>query len=317
MKKLFGKGFAFIVVIFAVCAGVVFLSVQDASKRVIARWTASEEFMEENGLLLFFDNVRTEDQTTSLIIGDSICDQLFTRLGEYNPEISFQAADATLMITGQYLLVEEYLKYHPDATDVFLIMHPMPLTRSFDTEWSYRYGVMTFVEAGVLEYLDENTIEAMAGIYGRLMMKENVVRLVEESPVLRKVCLSYISLNKNDYVQSSAFEIADQYVKKMYDLCEEHGAELHLYAAPVSEFFRESVESLAQGYGDTWMSSRFPDYFSDIFYYPNEWSRDMSHFGGEYATPERMNMTIEEAYGQTELYKSLRFGPETEGKGMD
>lgn len=317
MKKLFGKGFVFIAVIFTVCVSIVFLSTFEPCKGIIARWTASEEFMEENEMLPYFDRAREEDQTVRLILGDSICNQLFTRLRAYNPETSFLATNAAFMVTGQYVLLEEYLKCHPETTEVFLVMHPMPLTRSFDVEWSYRYGVMAYVEADVMDYLDENTIDIMAGIYGRVFLRKEAVRLVEDSPLIRKLYLSYIYINRESYVQSSPFEIADQYVKKMYDLCQEHGARLHLYSSPVSEYFREAVETLAGSYGETWMSSVYPDYFNDILYYPSEWTSDMSHFGGEYAAPERMDMTIEEAYGQTELYRSLRFGPESEGKGGD
>lgn len=309
MKKLFGKGFVFAAIILVICAGIVFLSTRDFCKGMIARWTASEEFMDESGIQPKFESVRQEDGTTRLILGDSICNQMFGRLAGYNPGTSFQATNAAFMITGQYLLLEEYLKHHENVTDVFLVMHPLPLTRTFDMEWSYRYGVMTYVEAGVLDYLDENTIEALAGVYGGLFLKKGVVQLVEDSPLIRKLCLSYLYANREDYVQSSPFEISDQYVKKMYDLCEARGARLHLYPAPVAEYYREQVEELEQSYGGTWMSSQYPDYFKDILYYPDEWTSDMSHFDGEHAAPESLDRTIGEAYGQTELFQGLSFGP--------
>lgn len=309
MEKLFGKGLLFVTIILAICAGIVFFSTRDSYKKIIARWTVSEEFMDENTMLSSFDCVRREDSTTQLILGDSICRQLFTRLSGYNPETSFQATNAAFMITGQYLLLEEYLKHHEHVTDVFLVMHPLPLTRTFDAEWSYRYGIMTYVEAGVLDCLDENTTEILADMYGGLFLKKDVVQLVEDSPPIRKLYLSYIYANLKEYVQNSPFEIADQYVKKMYNLCRAQGARLHLYPAPVSEYFREQVAELAQSYGGTWMSDRYPDYFKDILYYPNEWTNDTSHFGGEYASPENLDRIIEEAYGQTELFQSLHFGP--------
>lgn len=309
MKKLFTKGFIFVSVIFAACACFVYLSASASGREMIAWLTDSEEFMEESETLPYFERVRVEDGTTKLVIGESICDQLFTRLQEYNPDISFQASNAAFLITGQYLLMEEYLKFHPDARDVFLVIHPAPLTRTFDTEWGYRYGAMTYVAADVLGGLDENTIEAMEGVYGSFFMKKETVRFLQDSPLAQKICLSYLYANREDYVQGTPFEIADQYVKKMYDLCRECGAELHLYSSPVSEFFRGTVETLGLSYGETWMSSVYPDYFNDIMYYPSEWSRDMSHFGGEYATPEGLNQIIEAAYGDTELFRSLRFGP--------
>lgn len=262
--------------------------------------------MGESGMLPAFEHVKASDQTTQLIIGDSICNQLFTDLREYNSQISIQATNAALMITGQYLLAEEYLKYHPDATDIFLIMHPMPLTRTFDTEWSYRYAVMTYAETDTLDLLDENTIEIMESVYGRFFMRKKVVQLIEASPILRKLYLSYINFNASPYIQESPFEISDQYVRKLYDLCKENDVTLHLYPSPVSESFREQVKDLEEVYKTTWMSSVYPDFFDNILYYPNEWSEDLSHFSGEYATREALNSIIQRAYGQTVLSDCLK-----------
>lgn len=310
LKKILGKGIIFCSIILSVCIGVIFLSMRDPYRQIIAEWTNSEDFMDGNVMLPYFDRVRVQDQTTQLLLGDSICNQMFTGFREYNQQISMQASNAAFMITGQYLLAEEYLKNHPETTDVFLIMHPAPLTRTFDTEWSYRYGVMTYAEAGVLELLDENTLDAMAGVYGEMFLKKEIVQLVEDSPILRKLYLSYVNFNRENYAQSSAFEIADQYVKKLYELCRQYGAVLHVYSSPVSEFFRERVSDLEREYDKTWMSEKFPDYFNDILYYPNEWTKDMSHFGGEYAEPEKLREIIQGAYGETKLLESLRFEAE-------
>ena len=207
-------------------------------------------------------------------------------------------ANAALMITGQYLLAEEYLKSHPDATDIYLVMHPWSLTRTFDTEWSYRYAVMTYVETDTINSLDQNTLETLENVYGAIFMRKEIVSLIEDSPVCRKLCLSYINANKEDYVQQSSFEITDQYVRKMYDLCTEHHVTLHIYPSPVSEYYKDAILDLAEEYENTWMSVQFPEYFDQILFYPEEWSEDMSHFSGEHMQREKLNEIIRNAYGQ-------------------
>lgn len=306
MKKFLAKGFLFVLIICFLCSAFVSLSMREPYRAVIAEWTASEEFMSDSGILPYFEKVRETDQTSQLVIGDSICRQMFVELGEANPQMSIQASNAALMITGQYLLAEEYLKSHPEATDVFLVMHPMAITRTFDTEWSYRYAVMSYVETDTIGYLDKNTLDDMAGVYGRFFMRKEAVRVIEDSPVMRKLYLSYININRSDYVQSSPFEIADQYVRKLYDLCEEHGAKLHVYPSPVAEVFRGRSEELEKEYGATWMSTQYPDYFRDILYYPDEWSEDTSHFSGEHAEREELDKIIETAYEGTELLENLK-----------
>lgn len=213
MKKLFLKGFIFVSIIFSVITVTICLSTSEPFRSLVAGWTASEDFMADSGMLPYFDRARETDGSTKLIIGDSIANQLFSALQENNPETDILTTNAALMITGQYLLAEEYLKSHPDATDIYLVMHPLTLTRTFDTEWSYRYAVMTYVETGTLNFLDQNTLETFENVYGAIFMQKGIVSLIEDSPVCRKLYLSYINKNREDYVQQSPFEITDQYVR--------------------------------------------------------------------------------------------------------
>lgn len=305
MKKLFFKGIIFVTIITGICVLTLFLSMREPFRPVIARLTACEDFMESSEMLPYFEKAREQDGTTQLIIGDSICRQMFAGLSEYNPQTSIQATNAALMIPGQYLLAEEYLQNHPDTTDVFLIMHPLTLTRTFDTEWGYRYAAMTYVETDTLQYLDESTITVMEEVYGPLLLRKEIVWLIEESPICRKLCLSYMNSSRDAYVQSSPFELADLYVKKLYDLCNERGVKLHFYSSPVSEYYRVEMEELAENYDKTWMCSQYPDYLETILYFPNGWTEDMSHFSGEYAQRDSLNEMIRQAYGKTELIQYM------------
>lgn len=301
MKKLFLKGMLFCIIILSAVACFIYLSAREPARSVIARWTNSEDFMTESGMLPYFARAREANGSTSLIIGDSIANQLFSGLNANNPKTDILTTNATLLISGQYLLAQEYMKNHPDATDIFLVIHPLALTRTFDTEWGYRYAVMTYVETDTIDYLDENTIDAMASVYGAFFMQKNIVNLIEDSPVCRKLYLSYININREDYILESPFEMADQYVKKLYDFCLENQVELHIYPSPVSEYYKKQAMELSEGYGNTWMATKFPDYFNQIMFYPDVWTEDFSHFSGEYVERGQLNEIIRQAYGQTAL----------------
>lgn len=305
MKKLFAKCVIFFLIILALCTGFLVLSAREPFRLPMARLTNCEDFMDESGMLPSFDKARQCDQTTQLIIGDSICRQMFAPLGQYNPEKSILATNAALMMPGQYLLAREYLQSHPETTDVFLVMHPLTLTRTFDMEWGYRYAAMTYVETDSLQYLDERTRGAMEEAYGTFFLRRDTVWMIENSPICRKLGLNYISANGVPYVQRQPFEIADLYVQELYDLCRENGAQLHLYSSPVSEYYREEMAALAESYGQTQMSCLFPDYMEDIWYYPDDWTEDRSHFSGEYAQRDKLNEVIELVYGHTWLGENM------------
>jgi len=306
MKKLVGKCVIFSVLIMALCIGFLLLSVKEPFRPILAKLANCGDYMDDSGMLPVFDKARQQDGTTQLVIGDSICRQMFAPLEGYNPEKSILAANAALMMPGQYLLAREYLQNHPETTDVFLVMHPLTLTRTFDMEWGYRYAAMTYVETDTYQYLDESTRSAMEGAYGAFFLREDTVWMIENSPICRKLGLNYLNTHGKPYEQGHPFEIADLYVERLYNLCRESGVRLHLYSSPVAEYYREEMAALAADYGETRMSNLFPDYMEDIWYYPNEWTEDMSHFSGEYAQREKLNGIIEQAYGQTRLWGDLK-----------
>lgn len=306
MKKMFWKCAIFSMIILALCAAFLLLSTREPFRPFIAKLANCEDFMEDGGMLTSFEKARQQDGTTQLIIGDSICRQMFAPLWEYNSEKSILATNAALMMPGQYLLAQEYLQKHPETTDVFLVMHPLTLTRTFEMEWGYRYAAMTYVETDTFQYLNESTQKAMKEAYGAFFLRGDTVWMIENSPICRKIGLNYINVHGEPYAQSHPFEIADLYVEMLYDLCQENGAKLHLYSSPVAEYYREEMTVLAENYGKTQMGSLFPNYIEDIWYYPDEWTEDLSHFSGEYAQRGKLNEIIENAYGQTQLWESLK-----------
>ncbi len=306
MKKLFCKCCVFSLMMAAICAGILLLSVREPFRPMIASVTDAQDFMDESGMLPVFERARQRDGTWQLVTGDSICRQMFAPLEKYNPQKSVLATNAALMMPGQFLLAREYLQNHPETTDIFLIMHPLTLTRTFDLEWGYRYAAMTYVETDTYQYLEERTRKAMEGAYGTFFLNRDVVWMIENSPICRKIGLSYLNTHGKVYEQSHPFEIGDLYVEKLYNLCLEKGVSLHLYASPVAEYYREEMAALAVEYEETKMSGLFPDYMREIWYYPDEWTEDLSHFSGEYAGRDKLNEILEQAYGRTLLWEGLQ-----------
>ncbi len=310
MKKLIVKGSIFVVLVVILCGVFLLMSAKEPMRTYIAQWTDSADYMDENQMLPAYEQAAQEDGKTILLIGDSICQQLFTGLEEENPRVAILPTNASLMVPGQYLLAERFLEHHPDTTDVFLMLHPLPMIRTFDVEWGYRNAAMTYVETNTLEKLDENTIRIMKSVYGGLFLQPWVVELVEQSPLCRKLSLSYLNANRKPYIQSSSFEISQQYVVKLYELCQEYGANLHLYTAPVSEHYREQMEELEEEYKDTRLDELYPNYFQQIKYYSNEWTEDYSHFSPAYATRENFNQIIRWAYEDSYLLEILSLDKE-------
>ena len=139
MKKFYVNAIAFTAVLFLVILGLDILSMQEYYQTAFAEWTDSTAYIGvgTDEIRPYIEKARAEDGTTKLILGDSVCRQMLLGVKKLNPDISMLGSNGAITMTGQYLLAKEYLDHHPSATDVFLIVLPESLGRTFDTKWGY------------------------------------------------------------------------------------------------------------------------------------------------------------------------------------
>lgn len=311
MRKFYSKITIFLILLALLLGAVDYISMTDPWRKVFAKYTNSEEFISVNvgasEIKPYIEKVRTKDNTTKLIIGDSVCKQMFDGLQQYNEDMCITGSNAAIAMTGQYILAKEYIENHPNATDVYMFLLPGSLRATFDTQWGYQYTVMPFVETDTLKLLDDDTIDAMESVYGAFFMKPLVVELIDKSAVNRKLYLNMLADTKEGYQQKTSYEIGDQYIKKIYDLCQENGIELHLYPCPVVESQQASIENMKEQYAETWLYTKFPDYLDKVLFYPDEQARDGVHFGGEYASQEYYDEKIKKIFEGSQLLEELCF----------
>ncbi len=307
MKKLIIKSIIMALIVTGIVAGVEMLSMYPHTKDVMTEITNSEEYAgEESGtadIVSIIQKAKEADDTTALVIGDSIARQMLTGLQEKCPGVKIDCANAAVNISGQYMLAAEYLNTHPKATDIWLFAHPLTLTRTYDLELGYGYAVMPFAMEGSLKYLDDETIDQMASVYGRAALNGTVAGLINRSTMNRKLFSTYIRMNSSEYEQGNSYEIASHYLIKLKQLCDEKGVTLHFYSSPSTEYYRDKIEETRSDFEASEFSKVFPDYLDSIYYFPTEWSGDYSHFGGDYADRRTYDFVLSEAYDEffTEL----------------
>lgn len=276
------------------------LSCNDDTKEAMSRLTNSEDYLEQgsgaSSILPIIGSAGMEDGKRVLVLGDSIAGQLFSGLAEDYPDIRIACANAAINISGQYMLASVFLDSHPEATDIWLYAHPLTLTRGYDLELGYGYAVMPFAIDGSLGYLDDRTLDEMRSVYGRLSMNPDVASFIDASPLNRKIFLSYIRMHNEPYVQENDYEIASRCIIRLKELCESRGVTFHFYSSPSTEYYRDKIEETRSDYELSDMYALYPDYLDSIYYFPNEWSGDMTHFSTEYANREVYDRVMYEAY---------------------
>ncbi|SCY08215.1 hypothetical protein SAMN02910292_00815 [Lachnospiraceae bacterium XBB2008] len=304
------SGFAAVLIITLIILDT--LSMVSPINNISAAFTGSRQFFMTGAVEITpcIDKVSQQDGTTALIIGDSICGQLFNGLQDINPDITIAGSNGAITIAGQYMLAMKYIENHPDATDIYLFYLPESFWRGYNATLGYPYAVMPFAQKDCLKYLDDDTLDILGSVYGKPFITPKGADLLGRSGVNLKLYLNTLNNLGNEYQMSYPFEFADRYLIRLNDECLQRGIEFHLYPCPVCETSRELNDSFKDSFEESKTRTLNPEYYDMVVYYPAEQSADGEHFAGEYANQEHYNDIIREAYAQTDLLDSLNL---TEG----
>lgn len=311
MKKFYLKALSFAGILLTAFILLEYLSLNEHTRFFIAGLTNSTGYITgdigTNEIIPVIQKVQQEDDTKMLILGDSVCRQLVRGLAEKNPKITIAPSNGAITMAGQYMLAKEYLNHHPNATDIFLILLPEALSRTFDNTLGYQYLVMPFAQTDSLKYLDSDTLDVLAETYGKPFLNPALVRLIDKSGLNRKLYYNYMQQHTDGYELSNPFELADQYILKINALCEENNVKFHLYPGPISLAKKEMVENLKTDFSHSKLSELAPNYLDQVSYYESEKSDDNIHFKQSYVTPEQMSKLMQEIYAGSELLDVLNF----------
>lgn len=283
MRKLLIKGSLIGIVLCGLFVLLIFLSAKEPFRDVIAKLTKSESYASRlnasDEVITYIEKAREKDNSTKLIVGDSVCNSLFGELQDLNPDYKILCCNKGITMAGQYILTKEYLENHEGVTDVYLIVISNSLITGFDTDFGYQYAVVPFVKTNTLSHLDEETIALMKDLYFAPFLREDVIDYVEASPFIKKMYLNLEKELKPTILTLSFPDVTTTYIKKMYDLCEEKGITMHFMSPPLaeSEERKEVEEVLKKEYEKSILYEMFPDFYENYIYYPAELFPDGIH----------------------------------------
>jgi len=128
---------------------------------------------------------------SKLILGDSVCNQVFNQFADANDEYLVLATNQAITITGQYILASRFLENSGEATDIYIVMLPGSFSSDYSSELSYSYLIEPFGKMGCFSYLSEDTRINIEQYYGRLFTNTTVLELLDNSCSNNKLYLYY------------------------------------------------------------------------------------------------------------------------------
>ena len=288
MKKWIIRLITAFLLVLLIVSGAVYLAAEHESYRnAFAKDTDSTGYtratVEE--IMPYIQEAQTGDDHTKLIVGDSVCHQMFNRFHDKNKEYSAIGSNDAITMAGQFLLVKEYLNTHPDTTDVYLVLRSLGGNGFTNLTWTYGYLVIPFTETDLIRNLDDNTITDLNNIFGKFFMKKRVVTDIDNSPMLKKLFINHLKPNEYDNVG-----LGIQYLAKMEDVCSQQGVQLHFIHAPVSEACKSEVsDEKAKALAEVKLANireLIDDYYDSVLYYPAEYFRDGVHFSDKHGSDD-------------------------------
>lgn len=305
-KEFLRKLLIYMLILSVLICGLVYCSIKEPFRATLVKVTLSENYTDDDVLSDLISRANSINENSVLIIGDSIANQLFRNLDSDSDSVDVLTSNAAFMITGQYVVLKHYVENHPECKDVYLIIHPLSLSRNFDYEWSYKYSAAVLAKNNCLDDLDASTVKTMHEMYGYVSLTKPFIYMIEESPVCRKLWLNYMTMNREIKPLKSTFELADIYVKNMYDVCKSNDVTLHLLSTPISMNHKAMIDNITADYAESWISSIYPNYLEDIYYYDDIMSEDHSHFSGEYSDREHLDEMIGLVYENEDILLEMR-----------
>jgi hypothetical protein len=209
---------------------------------------------------------RKKSGVKALIIGDSVGFQLFNSAG-YNDSIYSLTTNQAISLTGQYILLTNFLSVNHDLKNVVMIYTPFAFKRDLNQQYTFQYFLKPF-------YRDE---------YKRFfsVAVENQVKqipfyqLCQFAPVLTSDWSP--DYDGADFSKQTNFisELSNEYLSKIVALCHEHGVKLVILPTPT----RISKEAEVKMYETTvnFPEYNFRDYFSRVTFIPDSLFLDDVH----------------------------------------
>lgn len=310
MKAFLLRLAAFVLAALVLLCGVLGLSAFAPFSEIFAKLTDSTGYSasasEEIGGHIA--NVQAADGAAALILGDSVCWQVFDPFSLCNTAYRIDGSNRAVTIAGQYLLAKAFLDAHPGATDVYLIVTPESFSAGFDAGYGYQYAAAPFAAAGLLDGLDETTRAELNAAYGAPFLTGTFARWADASPLVKKLYLNALELAPTQESAGPLISLAARNLQNLAALCAEQGAAFHLLCAPLAdtEDRRSTMAALEAAFREQGLYDSYSAYFTETPWYdPGLFGEDGIHFDNTVADMEFCASVVRDIQTATGLLDGL------------
>lgn len=218
----------------------------------------------------------------AVILGDSVCNQLWAQ-NQDSENFSHIGCNQAITPCGTWLLLKKYLEHNPQTKEVYYIVRPQTLANDMWLNYTYQYFVIPFVNNDTMKIIEPETMQNLYMKFGKLFVENDKVKnILLNNNFLMKQYLSYVQRKPEMRNVHRISRTAVIYLAKIRELCDKHNVTLYILPLPLPDTFEnhgwENFNDDARNYG---FEDILGEFVNKIFYCPEEWYIDGSHFKHE------------------------------------
>ncbi len=213
---------------------------------------------------------KKKQQSKKLLLGDSVGRQLFPNTAN-NDGINSLACNRSIGMTGQYILLHNYLKAGNDIDTLYMIFTPFSFTDNLDQKFTFHYFLKPFYNSEYKPLFTKKVNQQIKKIPYHQFIWLPHLRATSWAPEFKTTG------NNKEYKLISP--ISREYLKKIKALSSEYSFKIILLPTPTSIKKKDSISSLIDPveFKRCNMDKEFKEYFNKIIYLKNSKFIDNNH----------------------------------------
>jgi|WetSurMetagenome_2_1015567.scaffolds.fasta_scaffold04875_5 hypothetical protein len=249
MKKFLLKSVLFVLIFFALShVRPLYLLSKDRYKRTVAGkevYYSIQKSKQRNAL------------SSRVLLGDSVAYQMFKNTTSNNPIYSL-ACNQAVGLTGQFVLLNNYLKAGNHVDAVYLLLSPFSFSNNLNQVYTYQYFLKPFYRDEYFPLFTKTVVQQIHKIPYYYLSRYPQVLTSNWAP-------DFVSRDQTNYTFLSPISV--EYLARIKELSIKYDFKLIVTPTPMSLSNRPKIESMNKNeVAINHLESEFKNYFSDILY---------------------------------------------------
>ena len=208
-------------------------------------------------------------KTKTLLIGDSVANQLFNNEST-NGVVNSLACNQAVSMVGHYLLLKEYLENNDDVDQVVLLYHPQSFANNLDQEFTFHYFLKPFNKRKNKKEFTELVKQQINEIPYHFVSQVPLILRSNFSPAYEGIMRPWADIFS---------PVSKQYLQKMENLTSAKEIKFIITAPPVRASMQDSISLIDRNVlAEAGLLPLLNDYLNSIQYSEEKHFVDDIHF---------------------------------------